>query len=120
MERPAFDWDEAAVSTLDGCTALYSVAGKTQIQDVRKAIYCARNPHQAALAKVVATVRRMLNDYDSKDIHFHAQTVCDNIAQAICGSVGELGMAVSDFRLNQLRILEAGSRTTTNSGSASA
>jgi len=118
--RPvAFDRDQAAVSTLDGRTALYSVAGKTQIQDVRKAIYCARNSHQAALAKTVATVRRMLNDYGSEDIRFHTQTVCDNITQAICDSVGELGMAVSDFRLNQLRILEAVSRTTRNSSSAS-
>ncbi len=118
--RPAaFDRDQAAVSTLDGRTALYSVAGKTQIQDVRKAIYCARNSHQAALAKTVATVRRMLNGYDSEDIRFHTQTVCDNITQAICDSMGELGMAVSDFRLNQLRILEAVSRTTRNSSGAS-
>src|SRR5690349_14809843 len=42
--RPqAFDLDQTAVSTLDGRTALYNIAGKTQIQDVRKAVYCARN-----------------------------------------------------------------------------
>ena len=117
--RPvAFNLDQAAVSTLDGRTALYGVAGKIQIQDVRKAVYCARNSHDAALAKTVATVRRMLNDYGSEDIRCHTQTVCDNITHVVCDSMGEFGIAVSDFRVNQLRILEAVPRTIRNSSAA--
>ena len=106
--RPeAFDWDQSAVSTLDGHTAVYSLAGKTQIQDVRKAIYCARNCHQAALAKTIATVRRMLNEYEAGDIRNHTEPLCDNIRQRVRDAVVELGMVVTDLRLDQLRIIES-------------
>jgi regulator of protease activity HflC (stomatin/prohibitin superfamily) len=119
--RPeGFNRDLTAVSTLDGRTAVYSVAGKIQVQDVRKAIYCARNYQQAALAKTISMVRRMLNDYESEDIRRHTQAVCDNITQAVQDSVGKIGMAVFDFRLNQLQIVEGPSGTTGNSGGASA
>jgi hypothetical protein len=117
--RPeGFDRNLTAVSTLDGRTAVYSLAGKIQVQDVRKAIYCARNHQQAALAKTISTVRRMLNDYESEDIRRYTQTVCDNIAEAVQDSVGKIGMAVLDFRLNQLQIMEAPSGTTGTGGAS--
>jgi hypothetical protein len=119
--RPeAFDLDQTAVSTLDGGTAFYSIAGKIEVQDVRKAIYCARNYYQAALVKTISTVRRMLNDYQSSDIKNHTQTVCDTITQAVQAAVAELGMKIFDLRLNHLRIVDPVSGKTERSDTASA
>ncbi len=91
-----------------------------RVRDVRKAIYCARNYRQAAVAKTISRVRRMLNDYESEDIRRHTETVCDDIAQAVCASVEEIGMDVLDFRLDQLQIVGAASGTTGKSEGAPA
>jgi hypothetical protein len=118
--RPeSFDRDQTAVSTLDGGTAVYSVAGKIEVRDARKAMYCGRNYYQTGVAKTISTVRRMLNDYESSDVKDHTQTVCDNIAQAVQEAVAELGMTILDLRLNHLRIVDPVSGKTERSGAGS-
>ncbi|MGE5322847.1 MAG: SPFH domain-containing protein [Actinomycetota bacterium] len=106
MRPQSFTRNLAGVATRDGELAAYSLAGKFQAKNARKAINCARDHKQAAIALIASTVRRMLNDYSSEDIKSHPQEICNNIIKAVQDGADRIGMEIPELRFTQLAILK--------------
>jgi regulator of protease activity HflC (stomatin/prohibitin superfamily) len=106
MRPKSFTRELAMVATRDGQTAVYALSGKFQVRDLKKAIYCARDNNQAAIALIASIVRSKLNDSSSEDIRLHSAEVCNGIVQVVRERAHSIGMEILELRFSQLAIAQ--------------
>jgi hypothetical protein len=97
-------FENQAVALRDGSTAVYGISGTATVQDVRKAIYCARNYNQVPSFVLLCCTRLTLNGFTVNELRGSKDGVAQEIINCAKPRLGAAGFELLAFRLSQISV----------------
>jgi regulator of protease activity HflC (stomatin/prohibitin superfamily) len=97
-------FENHGVALRDGSTAIYAVSGTACVQDVRKAIYCARNYNQVPGFVLLCCTRLILNGFAANELRGSKDTVAEKITDRAKPRLAAAGFELLAFHLSQLSV----------------
>ena len=103
--RPiSVNFENLVVMMQDGQAALYGISGSAQVQDIRKAIYSARDYSHVPSAVLLLCARRQLNQSSAGTLKIGRDAVADLIAQEAKTRLAAAGFELISCHLTQLAV----------------
>jgi hypothetical protein len=99
------------VSLEDASTAIFGISATAQVQDIRKAIYCARNYNQVPAFVFLSCSSLVLNKHTANQLRGSKDSVVEEITNLAKPRLAEAGFELTSFRLGQLSVASIPSRT---------
>lgn len=96
--------DGQAVALQDGATAVYGISASAEVQDIRKAIYSARNYNHLPPYLLRRSVRRVLSASSSDTLIGGTAAIEKAVAADAEPQFVAAGFALASFRLHQLSV----------------
>ncbi|HEX5411536.1 MAG TPA: SPFH domain-containing protein [Terriglobia bacterium] len=94
--------ENQVVALTDGTVAVYSITAAAKVEDVRKALYSARNYNQVPGFLMLSSARRVLNSKSPAALMAGRESVNKEIIEDVIPRLAATGFTLSDFRLTQL------------------
>jgi hypothetical protein len=104
MRPITVNYENRVVSLKDGLVALHGFSASVQVQDVRKAIYSARDYTSIPPSVLLRCTRRHLNACSGKSLNLERDTVVNRIAEDAKARLNTVGFKLISFRITQLVI----------------
>lgn len=103
--RPiSVNFENQAVALADGLSAVYGFSANVEVEDIRKAIYSARNYTHIPGFVLLRTCRSQLHRNSGETLKLDRQTVSDQIVQEAQGKLAAAGLRLNSFRLTNLLV----------------
>jgi regulator of protease activity HflC (stomatin/prohibitin superfamily) len=103
--RPiSVNFENQVVALQDGFAALYGFSASAQVQDMRKAIYSARDYTNVPAFVLLRCARRHLNLSSAASIKAGKDAIVTRIGEEAKTRLGAAGFSLVSFRLTQLAI----------------
>ena len=98
------NYEKQVVGLKDGFLALYGFSASVEVQDIRKAIYSARNFTEVPPAVLLRCTRKQLNGCSGRSINLEKDTVVNRISEDAKGRLSKAGFKLVSYRITQLAI----------------
>jgi hypothetical protein len=98
------NYERLIVGLKDGLGALYGFSASVQVDDMRKAIYSARDYTNVPAAVFLCCARRHLSSCSGKTLGLEKDAVANGIAEDAKARLGKAGFSLISFRLTQLAV----------------
>jgi hypothetical protein len=103
--RPiSVNFENQVVALTDGSSAVYGFSANVQIDDIRKAIYGARNYAQIPAFVLLRSCRSQLHRSSGDSLKMDKQTVAEQISQEAQRKLASAGLHLNSFRLTRLLV----------------
>jgi hypothetical protein len=103
--RPiSVNYEKLVVDLQDGFAALYSFSASVEVQNMRKAVYSARNYTNVPAFVLLGCTRRHLNACFGTSLNLERDTVVSRIMEDAKAKLSTAGFNLMSFRLTQLVI----------------
>ena len=97
-------FENQVVALQDGFAALYGFSASAQVNDIRKAMYSARDYSQIPAFVLLRCVRRYLNQSNSNSLKAERDAIVKRIEDESKSQLKNFGFELINFRLGQLAI----------------
>jgi SPFH domain / Band 7 family len=98
------NYEKQVVGLKDGLLALYGFSASAEVQDIRKAIYSARNFTEVPPAVLLQCTRRHLNACSGRSINLEKDAVANRIAEDAKARLSKAGFRLVSYRITQLAV----------------
>lgn len=103
--RPiSVNYENLVVALQDSSAALYGFSASAQVQDIRKAIYCARDYTHVPTFILLRCARRHLNGCSGAAIKLEREAIISRIGEDAQKRLAALGFSLISFRMTQLLV----------------
>jgi hypothetical protein len=103
--RPiSVNYENLVVALQDSSAALYGFSASVQVQDMRKAIYCARDYSDVPAFILLRCARRHLNDCSAASIKLEREAIVKRITDDAQKRLAAAGFSLISFRMTQLLV----------------
>jgi hypothetical protein len=97
--------ENQAVALADGTVAVYSITAAAKVEDVRKALYSARNYNHVPGFLILSSARRVLNSKSPGALIAGRASVEKDVVEDVIPRLVGAGFVLVDFHLTQLSIV---------------
>jgi hypothetical protein len=98
------NYEKLVVGLQDGFSALYGLSASVEVQDIRKAIYSARNYADVPHATLLRCARLHLSACFGKSLPLEKDAVSNRIAEDAKARLNSAGFKLISFRITELAI----------------
>lgn len=103
--RPiSVNYENLVVALQDSTAALYGFSASVQVQDMRKAIYSARDYTHVPAVTLLRCARRHLNNNSAASIKLEREAIVNRITEDAQKRLAAAGFALLSFRITQLLV----------------
>jgi len=104
MRPITVNYDKLIVGLQDGLAAQYGFSANVEVQNLRKAVYSARNFTNIPHATLLRCARRCLGVYSGKSIQFEKEAAISRITVEAGTRLNKAGFELVSFRLTELAV----------------
>jgi len=103
--RPiSVNYENLVVALQDSTAALYGFSASVQVQDMRKAIYSARNYTEVPAFLLLRCARRHLNTASGSSLKLEREAITNRITDDAQRRLAAVGFGLISFRMTQLLV----------------
>lgn len=98
------NYEKLVVALKDGFAALYGFSASVEVQEIRKALYSARNYSEVPHAVLLRCTRRHLSACSGKSLPLEKDAVVSRIVEDANARLSKSGFHLISYRLTQLAV----------------